>query len=98
MSTLNVPLSPVAQEVLNRLPQVPLTGLTREDVAIICQEICATMIVRNATSPAIPTKPPAPPAAVSSSGQFCPKCGGVMVRTGTCLTCQSCGDTSGGCS
>jgi hypothetical protein len=27
---------------------------------------------------------------------FC-KCGGMLVRTGTCLTCQLCGESSGGC-
>jgi hypothetical protein len=32
-----------------------------------------------------------------TSGELCPKCGGFMVRTGTCLTCQSCGESSGGC-
>ncbi len=29
---------------------------------------------------------------------LCKKCGGMMVRTGTCLTCMDCGDSSGGCS
>ncbi len=32
-----------------------------------------------------------------ATGNLCPRCGGLMVRTGTCLTCQSCGDSSGGC-
>lgn len=33
------------------------------------------------------------------SGDLCPECGGAkMLRTGTCLTCQDCGGTSGGCS
>lgn len=33
------------------------------------------------------------------SGDVCSNCGSAsMVRTGTCLTCQSCGSTSGGCS
>ena len=27
----------------------------------------------------------------------CRKCGGMMVRTGSCQTCLQCGDTSGGC-
>lgn len=36
-------------------------------------------------------------AAPASTGEVC-KCGGLMVRTGTCLTCQSCGESSGGCS
>lgn len=30
------------------------------------------------------------------SGNLC-KCGGMMTRTGTCETCQSCGESSGGC-
>lgn len=33
------------------------------------------------------------------SGDICADCGGTtMVRTGTCLTCQDCGSSSGGCS
>lgn len=32
------------------------------------------------------------------TGNLCDKCGGMTVRTGTCVTCQSCGDSSGGCS
>lgn len=28
----------------------------------------------------------------------CKKCGGMMVRTGSCMTCLRCGDSSGGCS
>ncbi len=33
------------------------------------------------------------------SGDICQTCGSPnMVRTGTCLTCQNCGDTSAGCS
>jgi hypothetical protein len=33
------------------------------------------------------------------TGDPCDHCGlFTMVRTGTCLTCQSCGSTSGGCS
>jgi hypothetical protein len=31
------------------------------------------------------------------TGEPCRRCGGLMVRTGTCLTCQSCGESSGGC-
>lgn len=34
----------------------------------------------------------------AGSGEGCPKCGCLMVRTGTCLTCQACGESSGGCS
>ncbi|MFA4941388.1 MAG: vitamin B12-dependent ribonucleotide reductase, partial [Patescibacteria group bacterium] len=32
------------------------------------------------------------------SGTVCKKCGGMMVRTGTCQTCLECGESSGGCS
>ena len=33
------------------------------------------------------------------SGEICPTCSGTnMVRTGTCLTCQDCFNSSGGCS
>lgn len=33
------------------------------------------------------------------SGDVCTSCGAAaMVRTGTCLTCQACGTSSGGCS
>lgn len=30
------------------------------------------------------------------TGDVC-RCGGMLVRTGTCYTCQGCGDSSGGC-
>jgi ribonucleoside-diphosphate reductase alpha chain len=35
---------------------------------------------------------------VVSTDIACRKCGGIMVRTGTCSTCLQCGDSSGGCS
>jgi hypothetical protein len=41
-----------------------------------------------------PTKTQAVPV---PSGDMCSKCGGHMVRTGTCMTCSSCGESSGGC-
>lgn len=34
--------------------------------------------------------------ASTNSANVCGKCGGILVRTGTCETCQMCGD-SGGC-
>lgn len=34
---------------------------------------------------------------VEATGENCPKCQGFLVRTGSCLTCQSCGESSGGC-
>lgn len=33
-----------------------------------------------------------------SAGTVCRNCGGMMVRTGTCMTCNQCGNSSGGCS
>ncbi len=44
---------------------------------------------------------PAPTVAAerkTAVGFFCDTCGGAnMTRTGTCLTCQDCGTSSGGC-
>jgi len=58
---------------------------------------CERMATEQA-SKVVPLKAPAPQSA-SYSGDMCQTCGSPnMVRTGTCLTCQSCGDTSGGCS
>lgn len=52
----------------------------------------------NPTRPAPPpTAARKPPAAPVPSGDLCPACGGLMVRTGTCTTCSSCGTSSGGC-
>ncbi|MEY4731816.1 MAG: hypothetical protein RL681_762, partial [Candidatus Parcubacteria bacterium] len=34
----------------------------------------------------------------TAAGTVCKNCGGMMFRTGTCLTCLSCGTSSGGCS
>lgn len=39
---------------------------------------------------------PQPNRAVGADGGVCFKCGGMTVRTGTCTTCTSCGE-SGGC-
>jgi hypothetical protein len=37
--------------------------------------------------------------AIKPTGDSCQECGSfAMVRTGTCMTCQSCGSSSGGCS
>lgn len=41
--------------------------------------------------------PPAAPKVKTATGDLCATCGGLMVRTGTCLTCQGCGNSSGGC-
>lgn len=31
------------------------------------------------------------------TGDACPRCGGLLVRTGTCMTCSACGESTGGC-
>lgn len=53
----------------------------------------------------VPADPPAcvtvwyPEQKPAYSGDVCHTCGGPnMIRTGTCLTCSDCGDSSGGCS
>lgn len=38
------------------------------------------------------------PTTPTNSGNVCRECGGEMIRTGSCETCQNCGTTSGGCS
>ncbi len=43
-------------------------------------------------------EPKRKPGAPVIADTVCRKCGGMMVRTGTCLTCLQCGDSSGGCS
>lgn len=30
-----------------------------------------------------------------TTGDTCRNCGGLMIRTGTCMTCTQCGDTTG---
>ena len=37
------------------------------------------------------------PVPTSQSENLCRQCGGFLVRTGTCETCQSCGSSTGGC-
>ncbi len=36
-------------------------------------------------------------ASVIYAGTVCRLCGGMMIRTGTCLTCRQCGEANGGC-
>jgi hypothetical protein len=53
---------------------------------------------REALRPPRQAQPPAAP--VMITGEFCydPACGGLMIRTGSCMTCSLCGTSSGGCS
>jgi hypothetical protein len=52
-----------------------------------------TVVRMNGTKP----YPHSPPEVKVATGDICSGCGGLMVRTGTCLTCQGCGASSGGC-
>lgn len=58
-------------------------------------EVLKAWYVREPSVPNTGARRPKPVPEVSSD--LCPRCGGFMVRTGTCLTCQSCGESSGGC-
>lgn len=49
-----------------------------------------------APAPARPVAPAVRPKPVAT-GEVC-KCGGLLVRTGTCMTCSMCAESSGGCS
>ena len=51
--------------------------------------------VRAAGVPATPVRPAA--LLPQQTGNACGRCGGLMVRTGTCETCQQCAHSSGGC-
>ncbi|HEY1187911.1 MAG TPA: hypothetical protein VGE74_09650 [Gemmata sp.] len=42
-----------------------------------------------------PQRPVTPAALPVATGDLCKRCGGLLVRTGTCMTCQACGDNSG---
>lgn len=64
-------------------PRVPDAGVT---AAIATHHAAAAIASRPHTRPSVQT------------GEMCTECGGFMVRTGTCMTCQSCGSSSGGCS
>jgi hypothetical protein len=41
--------------------------------------------------------PVPPPRGYNPTGMLC-ECGGIMVQTGSCSTCSTCGESSGGCS
>lgn len=57
---------------------------------------CHTPGVPNLAARAARAAVPAPASPVPT-GDACTRCGGLMVRTGMCMTCQSCGESSGGC-
>lgn len=38
------------------------------------------------------------PVSAQPTGDVCQTCGGMLVQTGKCRTCQACGTSDGGCS
>lgn len=82
--------------------------MERPGGASLLTEVQEQAIVNNSQGGALPAKvtkhqPSAEvkrgvyaPKAITT-GEVCHVCGGLMVRTGSCLTCQSCGSSSGGC-
>jgi ribonucleoside-diphosphate reductase alpha chain len=82
-----------------------LTPEQQEEVGILSPEVKARLAERYAnggeTTPAIPVEsPPTGQTALFNSWEDaveCAKCGGRMVRTGSCYTCRDCG-TNTGCS
>lgn len=68
-----------------------------EDSCLVHVDADSLRTIIAAINPTTPT--PRPQVMPAYSGDFCASCGAPsMVRTGTCLTCQSCGSSSGGCS
>jgi hypothetical protein len=58
---------------------------------------CPPSASLNSRRPDLGFAPQHPPRRLT--GDICADCGSPnMVRTGTCMTCQDCGSTSGGCS
>jgi len=86
-----------------------LTTDQQEEVGILSPEVRARMTASyNAQAGAAPALDPAVPAEAPPAGQTalfnlwedaveCARCGGRMIRTGSCYTCRDCG-TNTGCS
>ena len=82
-----------------------LTPEQQEEAGILSPEVKATLAERlrgrRAEAPAAPARRPPPgQTALFNSWEDaveCARCGGRMVRTGTCYTCRDCG-TNTGCS
>lgn len=106
-------ICPTAKEVLDRLEIDLDTPLTTGQIVIVIQEVVSSMLSKYATLEITAEAPnrfgdsdkvrvyprEANGARPILSGDICKDCGSAqMVRTGTCLTCQACGSSSGGCS
>ncbi len=77
---------------------------TAQGAAPIAEAILASDLPPVVAEPAAPAtaaataQPALARPATTISETVCKKCGGMMVRTGTCQTCLQCGESSGGCS
>jgi len=85
-----------------------LTTDQQEEVGILSAEVRSRMAERYKNGGSASDAPPAEPADAIPPGQTalfnafedaveCAKCGGRMIRTGSCYTCRDCG-TNTGCS
>ncbi|PIR89028.1 MAG: ribonucleoside-diphosphate reductase, adenosylcobalamin-dependent [Candidatus Harrisonbacteria bacterium CG10_big_fil_rev_8_21_14_0_10_40_38] len=71
-------------------------GMEREHAHIsesVEAPIASTVAAKATASVEAPKK-----SAYVAAGTVCKHCGGMMVRTGSCMTCLQCGTSSGGCS
>jgi ribonucleoside-diphosphate reductase alpha chain len=80
-----------------------LTAEQQEEAGILTPEVKARLAAQYTAgvAPAAPSEA-APPGQTALFNQWedaveCPRCGGRMVRTGSCYTCRDCG-TNTGCS
>ena len=62
------------------------------------EELARVAVVTSVKSSAAETDIPKKSGKSIAGDTVCRSCGGMMVRTGTCLTCLQCGSSSGGCS
>lgn len=84
-------MSPEAQAAIAEIAQAEIKRLTT-----IAEPATAVVGPRYAVSAADYHRPQARPRrAPMPDGKCCKICGGLVVQTGTCETCTSCGDNSG---
>ena len=82
-----------------------LTADQQEELGIMSAEVRARLAQSYANGGSEGSAPPEPAAPAGQTALFnhwedaveCPRCGGRMVRTGSCYTCRDCG-TNTGCS
>lgn len=72
-------------------PTPVVQNATGENVVFEETHIASATLMNTASANHIPK-------GSTQAGTVCRNCGGMMVRTGTCMTCFQCGTSSGGCS